>query len=619
MSYITSATFESFNAARPGWGPLIFEHPVDVHVAERLDQVLPVLAEADRPARRGLWAVIMLAYEAAPAFEPALTTTAPVSEQPFACVSVFADAAHPSGESRARPYPHRPTLHAAVSRKWFQTAVDTIHEHIRAGDTYQANLTFPMKGTWAGNPYALYRALCQSQQGGYCAYIERGNQVILSLSPELFFERTGDVIRTRPMKGTCPRGRWLEEDKRLAARLAHCEKTQAENVMVVDLLRNDLGRVATVGSVHVRELFTVEPYPTLWQMTSTIEAKLGRAGPLTAAADDEGAPSVGNTGLLDILRVLFPCGSITGAPKIRTMQILRDVEVAPRGLYTGTIGYIKPGGDCIFNVAIRTLLIDQPTKSATLGVGAGITADSLADSEYDECVLKAAFTTTPPWTPATLGSLPASRSRNDESSFELFETLRLADGRFWLLQRHLDRLEASARFLGFRWDASIVLDVVDRVRRAHIEGTWRVKLLLGRSGDVQTHCVGLDDAPARAWRVAVADDPIDAGDLRLFHKTTCRQIYDAAARSRPEADDVLLLNRSGHITESTIANIVVEKSGVLLTPPRECGLLAGTFRAELLANGTIRESLLTLEDLRESPRIWLINAVRGWTAGELIR
>jgi para-aminobenzoate synthetase/4-amino-4-deoxychorismate lyase len=617
VSYITSAIFESFSATRPGWGPLTFEHPVEVHVATRLDQVIPVLAQADRAAHRGQWAVITLAYEAAPAFEPALAPTAPSTGQPLARVSLFADAANSRRETKAaQPCPDHLPLQPAVSRERFQAAVDTIQAHIRAGDTYQANLTFPMKGTWADDPYALYRELCESQQGGYCAYLECSDQVILSLSPELFFERTGDVIRTRPMKGTCPRGRWLEEDERLAEGLARCEKARAENVMIVDLLRNDLGRVATVGSVQVRDLFTIEPYPTLWQMTSTIEARLRGARPLTAPAT--GGPSLGDTSLLDILRVLFPCGSITGAPKIRTMQLLRDIEVAPRGLYTGTIGYITPGGDCALNVAIRTLLIDQQAQSATLGVGAGITADSLADAEYDECVLKAAFTTTRPWIPVAAGEPSASRSWNDQRAFELFETLRLTDGRFWLLERHLERLEASARFLGFSWDAGIVRDALDRVRRAHLEGTWRVKLLLSCDGDVQTHCDPLADEPSRKWRVALARDPVDVADIRLFHKTTRRERYDAATRSRPEADDVLLWNRSGYITESTIANVVVEKSGALLTPPRESGLLAGTFRAELLASGAIRESPLTLDDLRGLPRMWLINSVRGWIPAQLV-
>ncbi|MGH9159072.1 MAG: aminodeoxychorismate synthase component I [Vicinamibacteraceae bacterium] len=614
MSCITSAVFESFNTTRPAWGPLVFEHPVEVHVATRLDQVLPVLAEADRAARRGLWAVIALAYEAAPAFEPALAPTARSSDQPLACVSLFADAADRLPDVEVPRCPRRLTLQPAISREWFQTAVHKVQGHIRAGDTYQVNLTFPMKGAWAGSPYALYRELCESQQAGYSAYLVCGERAVLSLSPELFFEREGSVIRTRPMKGTCPRGRWLEEDRHLADRLAHCEKARAENVMIVDLLRNDLGRVAAVGSVQVRDLFTVEPYPTLWQMTSTIEARLREA----SERPSDGRPHVGDASLLDILRALFPCGSITGAPKIRTMEILRALEVAPRGLYTGTIGYVTPGGDCVFNVAIRTILIDQHTKSATLGVGAGITADSLANAEYDECVLKAAFTTARPWIRAAADGQPASRCASDETSFELFETLRLADGRLWLLQRHLERLEASARFLGFRWDAAIARDALDRVRRAHLEGTWRVKLLLARDGDVQTHCARLHDESPRIWRVAVAGRPIDAADLRLFHKTTHREIYDAAARSRPEADEVLLWNRSGDITESTIANIVVEKAGALLTPSRECGLLAGTFRAELLASGAIRESLLTRDDLRESPRMWLINAVRGWIPAEIV-
>ena len=553
-----------------------------MHVARRIEDVVPALREAERAADQGRWAVVALAYEAAPAFEPALAPTRHGPTGPLALVSVFGEpraleAAADAGVSRL-------DLEPAVGLDRFVEAVQRVQDQIAAGYTYQVNLTFPMRGTWSGDVAGLYQGLGASQQAGYGAFLECGPLSIVSLSPELFFERSGQAVRTRPMKGTSARGRWSEEDEALAAALRHSEKARAENVMIVDLLRNDIGRLAAPGSVTATELFALERYPTLWQMTSAIEGRL-----LDPRA-----------GLIELMHALFPSGSITGAPKMSTMAVIDGLEAAPRGFYTGTVGYVAPGGGCVFSVAIRTIVCDAETRTAALGVGAGITADSDAAAEYEECLLKAAFVRT-----------------LERPAFELLETMRLEDGRIWLLDRHLDRLRGSASYFDFRLDPGAAAAALDAVARERPQGRWRVRLLAGRDGVVRTQCVPQAPGGDGIVRVELAAGPVNSQDVSLFHKTTRRDVYESARAGRPLAGDVVLWNERGEITESTTANVVVQADGELLTPARTCGLLAGTFRAELLATGTIREAVITTEQLRQARRFWLINSVQGWMEASL--
>ncbi len=314
-----------------------------------------------------------------------------------------------------------------VSRSEYSDAVSRIRDLIARGDTYQVNYTFPLLSHFNGDPSAWYDTLCTAQGAEYCAYLDLGRYKVLCISPELFFERSGDSIKTKPMKGTINRGRWAQEDEERARQLAESAKDRAENVMIVDLLRNDLGKISVPGSVTVSKLFEVERYETLWQMTSTVESTLRS-----------------DVGLADVMAALFPCGSITGAPKIRTMEIIRELEPFPRGIYTGTIGFIRPGGDCVFNVAIRTVVLDSDTGAATFGVGGGITIDSTAEREYDECLLKSSFLTAP---------IPR---------FRLLESILLEGGEFFLLSRHLDRLRASAKYFNFHFPEEQVLCELER-------------------------------------------------------------------------------------------------------------------------------------------------------------
>ena len=442
-----------------------------------------------------------------------------------------------------------------VSREDFSTAISQIRELIAAGDTYQVNFTFPLAADFTGDARSWFRNLCRAQGAEYCAYFDLGRYKVLSVSPELFFELEGKKVTTRPMKGTIGRGRWLEEDNQMAARLAASAKDRAENVMIVDLLRNDLGRVAVPGSVKVTRLFDLERYETLWQMTSTIEATLKP-----------------NVDFSELMARLFPCGSITGAPKIRTMEIIRDLEPFPRGVYTGTLGFLRPGGSAVFNVAIRTIVIDSDEGVATFGVGGGITYDSTAEREYEECLVKSSFL------------------NSKAVEFQLLESMLLEGGNFFLLERHLDRMKASATYFGFCFPEAQIRTELDRLAAAQAHGSWKTRLLVSRSGGISIETQKREDPGENPLTVALSEKPVSAEDKFLFHKTTNRSVYDDAIAARPDCDDVILWNEAGEVTESTIANVVISLNGRLYTPPRHVGLLAGTMREELLAAGKVSEA-----------------------------
>jgi para-aminobenzoate synthetase/4-amino-4-deoxychorismate lyase len=592
--------------------------PRAVHVARRLADVVDVLAEADRAAAAGEWAAVMVAYDAAAAFDPAMPRGHdpwPADAVPLAWVAVCPDGPGIVQEPRIpwaatlRPSPPpSPPWTPALSREAFGGAITRALARIAAGDTYQVNVTFPMRRDGrgpldAGDDDAWLEALCGAHEAGYAARLDLGRHVVLSASPELFVEQRGRRLTTRPMKGTSRRGRWLEEDLARRNALVASEKARAENVMIVDLLRNDLGRIAETGSVRVPALFTPEAYPTVWQLTSTIEARLPDRAP----------------GIVDVFRALFPCGSVTGAPKISTMRIIADLEPVPRGVYTGAIGYVAPGGDAVFSVAIRTVVVERETGAATLGVGAGIVADSKADDEYDECLLKAAFADSPsndPGVQRTPGSSSVVRvPPHAQRDFELLETVRVESGVWQHLARHLHRMEASARYFGFRWDRPRVETAV--AAAPAIPGIARGRIRLLPSGEVAIETLPLSALP-EPRRVALARTPVDPNDVFACHKTTRRDVYTAAQLSRPDVDDVILWNTRGEITESTIANVIVEIDGVRWTPPRTCGLLAGIGREVLLESGAARERTITTSELKTAARLSLVSALRGEVPATLV-
>lgn len=555
--------------------PLRFTDPVEVVIATRVEEVLPALRRVGQAVAEGLYAAGYIGYEAAPAFDPAFRVRHG-GALPLLWFGLFR-----APDSQANQEPGGPfqltEWQPSVTREAYDAAIHAIREAIARGETYQVNHTLRLRARFAGDDWSFYRALCAAQRPGYGAYLNLGRHRILSASPELFFHRSGDRITVRPMKGTRPRGRFPAEDATLRAALAASEKERAENLMIVDLMRNDLGRIARTGSVQVTRLFDVETYPTVLQMTSTVTAE----------------PREG-TSLVDLFRALFPCGSITGAPKVSTMRLITVLEDSPRGAYCGAMGYVTPAGEAVFNVAIRTVVLDADTGAVEYGVGGGITWDSDAGGEYAETVAKAAILTVarPP--------------------FRLLETLRLENGQYALLERHLDRLLQSAEYFGIPVQSSHVRDALQRFLTAHAVGAWRVRLLASGVGAVEVEGTPLVELPPSPLPIALANQPVSRRDVFLFHKTTHRRVYEEQKAAHQQAFDVLLWNEERELTEFTTGNLVLKLEGQHWTPPVECGLLAGTFRAELLARGEIRERVLTCEDLQRAECVWYINGVRSW-------
>ncbi len=581
--------FGAVDAAGPWRG--VFSAPRLILRADRLEDVAALVRQGDAAARDGHWVVLVVGYEAAPACDAALRVQpAGHDATPLAWAAVY-DAPLPACQS---PFPVQAELTDEVPIQWiphldaaeFAARIDALLGHIAAGDTYQVNFTFPQRASLpVASAWSWYASACQRARAPYAAWIDVGTHVVMSLSPELFVERRGGRLVTRPMKGTQARGRWSDEDESAREALRTSDKARAENIMIVDLLRNDLGRVAKTGSVRVTDLCGIEGYPSVWQMTSTIEATVAPDRPLW-----------------DLFEALFPCGSVTGAPKVRTMELIADHEVSPRGVYTGAIGLLQPGGDGVFSVPIRTVVLDKATGVATLGVGAGITADSVAAEEYAECLLKGRF--------ASGETVPSTSG--------LFETLRLESGVYALRARHLVRLRQSAARWSLPCDPGQLEAALDAVAASHGEGCWRVRLDLSPTGDVTARADPHVDDMDAPWRVALSHAPVSRHDATLFHKMRDRSRYERAHATHPTLDDVILWNREGEVTESCLANLVVELDGARWTPPLDCGLLPGTFRAQLLETGEIRERVLTRGDLRRATRVWLVNSVRGWIEAEVV-
>lgn len=564
-----------------GWGiegPIVLDSHHSTLAAWEPGDLHRVIAEAEQAAAKGFHVVGFLSYEAANALNPSLPSMPPLPFLPLAWFAMF------RGTLPAKPplpISKQVKLEPGTGVNAYYQAMQRALAYIAAGDCYQVNLTFPLSGRFDGSPKHLYNRLLHTQRPSYGACIDAGPFSILSLSPELFFRRRNDSIETRPMKGTAVRGRFPAEDIMLAELLRKNPKEQAENLMIVDLLRNDLGMVAETGSVQVPHLFAVESLPTVHQMTSTVTGRLRR-----------------DRSLLELLTALFPCGSVTGAPKRRSMEIIAGLENRPRGIYCGAIGYLHPGGISTFSVAIRTMLIDRISRSALLGVGSGITSDSKPDAEYRECLAKGAFITMPP---AAAG---------------LIESLRLEDNRYPLLERHLQRLAWSAGRLGIPCDTVEARRLLEKVRT--FNGTRKVRLHLDPEGSFSVTSVQLAEERRPLALAVDSNHPVDPQELLLYLKTDRRERYDAARSRHPDADEVLLVNCRGELTEGSYNSIVLEIDGKMLTPPLSSGLLPGIFREELLADGTIEEKILYPSDLQRAENIWLINAVRGWRQGCLL-
>ena len=558
---------------------LHFRNPYQLIAAETLEDVLPALHKIEQLVETNQWyAAGFLSYEAAPAFDPALQTHAR-SDFPYLWFGLYPE---PRAVSLPKPRASKRILdwQPTVCREAYNSVIAQIKDQIANGRTYQVNYTMRLQRAFTGDAWEFFLHLAPGQNH-HGAYVDTGPYVICSASPELFFRLDGTTITCRPMKGTAHRGRTTAEDQGQADWLKHSAKNRAENVMIVDMVRNDLGRIARIGSVGVPELFETERYPTLWQMTSTIRAKT-------------------DVSLVEILTALFPCASITGAPKVSTMKIIAELEHTPRNIYTGTIGYLAPRRKAKFNVAIRTALIDRKSQKAEYGVGGGIVWDSTSMDEYSEALLKAQVLT------------------RTQPAFSLLETLLWTpDHGFFLREKHIARMLDSAQYFDFPLTKENLEDYLEEIS-SRFHAPQKVRVLLDQEGRLDFESAPCDLVPdQRILKVVMATHPINSNDVFLFHKTTQREAYDAARKGSEHCDDALLYNETGELTEFTIGNLVVEMEGRLFTPPISCGVLAGTFRAHLLETGQISERTIPIEQLAHCTKLFRINSVRGWQTVEL--
>ena len=572
-----------FDDARHGGAAArLYREPVERVEARTIGEIEPALERLRAGLNRGKHAAGYLAFEAGYAFDPKLIDCARGDDGPLLSFGLF-DGFETPDIGRLLKDPdggYAGPLSPRLSQSDYERAAAEVRDHLFAGDFYQANLTFGCDLAIAGDPLAIFARLRRSALAGWGGLVVEEDRCLLSFSPEQFFTIREGVIEALPMKGIAPRRADPAADAREAEALAADEKQRAENLMIVDLMRNDLARVSEAGTVEVPELFAVETYPTVHQMVSRIRSKL-RHG----------------YDAIDVLRTIFPCGSVTGAPKIAAMRALRRLEPEPRGAYTGSMGWIEPGGDAAFNVLIRTIEWRAGDNRARLGLGSGLVVDSVARDEWAECLLKGDFV------------------RRESQQFDLIETMRFdPDEGIAELERHLDRLRASSADLDFKFDrhaARNELQAATFGRKARA----MVRLLLSRSGAMAIQVKPYDEPAELPVSVAVRPLPVEPSDFRLRHKTTDRRFYDRA-RKEDRAYETVFTDADGRLTEGSRTNVFVERGGKLLTPPLERGILPGILRAKLIDEGRAEEADLTPRDLEGG--FFVGNIVRGLVPAKLV-
>ncbi len=571
------AAFLLFDDARDGGAPARFyAKPVGEVVAWQADEVLPALEAIRVAVRAGRHAAGFLTYEAGCALDPKTVGLTRRREgmpllwfglfDGFDTVAVEQVLGDPMAAWLGTPVPRSPCEH-------YMAAGEVVRKHLFSGDYYQANLTFGCDVPMLGPPLGAYARIRRRSAAGWGGVVRYPGGWLLSASPEQFVTLKAGVLEAKPMKGTAPRHADPSEDRAAAAALAADPKQRAENLMIVDLLRNDLARVAATGSVDVPDLFAVEHYPTVHQMVSRVTAQL-RDG-LDA---------------LDVLKALFPCGSITGAPKFAAMESLHALEPEPRGAYTGSMGWIAPDGDMAFNVLIRTLEVTDGAAVARLGLGSGLVVDSVMENEWAECLLKGSFVTP------------------DAAEFDLIETMRFEpEGGIANLERHLDRLKDAAATFGFRFDRHDARNELQAATFRHTKPAM-LRLLLSPKGSMAIELKPAPMRPEEPVAVAVRPLPVDPADVRLRFKTTSRRFYDET-RKESGAYETIFVDPEGHVTEGSFTTVFVERDGKYLTPPVARGLIPGVLRAKLIDEGKAEEADLTVEDLKDG--FFVGNSLRG--------
>lgn len=552
-----------------------FYHPLKILETRNITEVKAIFQQIETALNDGYYVAGYVSYEAAPAFNDRYS----IHSNPQLPLVWFAIYDQPHKETVSQSRKDYAISNWALTSNYdeYQDGITTIKNAIEHGNTYQVNYTTRLEANFSGDDYSFFKQLTLNQEAPYSAYLNIGQYRILSASPELFFHVKNNKITTKPMKGTAKRGRYPKEDSYHLEHLKNSQKEQAENLMIVDLLRNDVGKLAKPGSVKVPKLFEIETYPTVHQMTSTIEAELRT-----------------DTTVFDWFKALFPCGSITGAPKIRTMDYIAELEQSPREVYCGAVGFITPQRDATFNVPIRTVIIDKDRDKAIYGVGSGITWDSTVDGEYEELFTKARLLT------------------EERVQFQLLESLSLVDGNFPLLNYHIDRLLSSGHYFNFTPNRSQLEKCLNHVATTYTKGHYKVRLLVDRNNNLSTDLQAVR-AIQQPLSCVLAKSPVDINDPFLYHKTTNRKLYEKHQLESPsDTFSVLLWNEKQELTEFTIGNLVVEDRGQLYTPPIACGLLNGTYRQHMLDQGVIKEKILKKDDLNKFDKIWFINSVRGW-------
>ena len=548
----------------------LFTKPIKELKTRNLDQVEALLREVEAYQEQGFYAVGYVSYEAAPAFEKKFA----VHPAPLMGEYLLYFTIHEEVETLPFPEDYEAVDLPAnwkeeVEAPAYQEAIKTIHHHIRQGDTYQVNYTVQLSQELKSDPLAIYNRLVVEQKAHYNAFIQHDDVSILSISPELFFEQDDRLLTTRPMKGTTRRGLTNQKDLQEAAWLEADPKNRAENMMIVDLLRNDMNRISEIGSEHVTHLCQVEQYSTVWQMTSTIESRLRS-----------------EIDLVQTFRALFPCGSITGAPKISTMEIIQKTEKAPRGIYCGTIGILLPKGKRIFNVAIRTLQMQG--DQAIYGVGGGITWDSKWEGEYQETKQKSAVL------------------YRQEPRFELLTTGRIHQGELTFLEQHLTRLREASRYFAYPYDESKLLkELQEELAHLDLNLDYRCRIALQRNGSFQLTITELTDLPASYLQAQLTEQKLDLATPFTYFKTSQRN------HLAPKHHEQIFYLPDGSLLETTIGNLILEIKGKLYTPPAHLPLLDGIYRHHLLETQQVEEKLLTLNDLTDADRIYACNALRG--------